>query len=43
MAMRNHLSRVIDTLLEATEINAVKEAKQRTSAKRERYLMANKI
>jgi DNA-binding GntR family transcriptional regulator len=39
-AMRTHLSRVIETMLKATEINAVEEAKQRVSKDRQRYSIA---
>lgn len=36
-AMRNHLSRVIDTMFEATEIEAFEEVKRRVSEDRQRY------
>jgi len=36
-AMRTHLSRVVDTMFEATEIEAVEQAKRKVSADRERY------
>jgi len=35
--MRNHLSRVIDTMFEATEIEAFEEVKRRVSEDRQRY------
>lgn len=43
LAMRTHLTRVIDAILEATEIEAVEEARRRVSANRERYSIANRI
>lgn len=36
-AMRTHLSRVIETMLRATEIEAVEEAKRRVSVDRQRF------
>lgn len=36
-AMRLHLSRVIDTMFEATEVEAVEEAKRRVSENRQRF------
>ena len=36
-AMRNHLSRVIDTMFQATEIEAFEKVKQRVSEDRKRY------
>lgn len=39
-AMRNHLSRVIETMLQATEIEAVEEAKRRVSSDHKRFLKA---
>jgi DNA-binding FadR family transcriptional regulator len=36
-AMRSHLSRVIDTMFKATEIEAVEEVKRRMSKDRQRY------
>lgn len=40
LAMRTHLSRVIDTLFKATEISAVEQAMQKVSKDRERYSVA---
>ncbi len=42
-AMRTHLSRVVDTMFRATEIEAVEQAKRKVSADRARFarLMAN--
>lgn len=40
MAMRNHLSAVLDTLLFATEEKALEEARRATEAKRARYAKA---
>lgn len=37
LAMRTHLSRVIDTMFKATEIEAVEEAKRKISRDRERF------
>lgn len=42
-AMRNHLSRVIDTLLLATEIEAVEEVKKQISKDRQRYTQSRRI
>jgi len=38
-AMRTHLSRVIDTMFRATEIEAVEEAKRKISRDRERFTL----
>jgi DNA-binding FadR family transcriptional regulator len=36
-AMRNHLSRVIEALIETTEVHELEEARARVAAKRQRY------
>jgi DNA-binding GntR family transcriptional regulator len=36
-AMRDHLGRVIDHLLEATEVEAIEKARAEINAKRRRY------
>ena len=38
-AMRSHLSRVMDTLLETTEIHEIDRARERTHEQRRRYLI----
>ncbi|HEX5057480.1 MAG TPA: FadR/GntR family transcriptional regulator [Gammaproteobacteria bacterium] len=42
-AMREHLGRVINELLDATEIKAVEEARQRATQDRERFNMAQNL
>lgn len=41
--MREHMMRVIDQVLEATEVEAVNEAKRRVHAERERFTAARKL
>lgn len=41
--MRDHMMRVIDQLLEATEVEAMNEAKRRIDAERERFSAARKL
>ena len=42
-AMRNHLGRLIDELLEATEIEGVEEVRQRVIRDRERFTVARRL
>lgn len=42
-AMHNHLGRLIDELLDATEIEAMEEARQRVTKERERFSMARRL
>lgn len=42
-AMRDHLGRLIDELLDATEIETLEEARERVNRDRERYSVARKL
>jgi DNA-binding FadR family transcriptional regulator len=42
-AMRNHLGRLIDELLEATETEGVEEVRQRVTRDRERFTLARRL
>jgi DNA-binding GntR family transcriptional regulator len=42
-AMRNHLGRLIDELLEATEIEAVEEVRKKVTRDRDRFSLARRL
>jgi DNA-binding FadR family transcriptional regulator len=42
-AMRDHLGRLIDELLDATEVEAIEEARQRITKDRQRFSMAKQL
>ncbi len=43
MAMRDHLSRVLDYLLDSTESEAIEEARARAAAQRDRYTLSGRL